>query len=89
MAVPSNFENFFAGCFRRVSVDVRFGPDYVCLALNSGRSGGIAEGPFLDPKETFGSFWQPRFTYAVVGSGATRGLEGQTNLDGKFATMRA
>ncbi len=27
--------------------DVRFGPDYVCLALNSGRSGGIAEGPFL------------------------------------------
>ncbi len=29
------------------SFDVRFSPDYVCLALNSGRSGGIAEGPFL------------------------------------------
>ncbi len=27
--------------------DVRFSPDYVCLALNSGRSGGIAKGPFL------------------------------------------
>ncbi len=27
--------------------DVRFSPDYVCLALNSGRSGGIAECPFL------------------------------------------
>ncbi len=42
----------------------------------------------VDPKETFGSFWQPRFAYAVVGSGATRDLELQTNLDGKFATMR-
>ena len=27
--------------------DVRFGPHYVCLALNSGRSGGVAEGPLL------------------------------------------
>jgi hypothetical protein len=43
----------------------------------------------VDPKETFGSFWQPRFAYAVVGSGATRDLELQTNLDGKVAMMRA
>ncbi len=48
---------------------------------------GLNRGFF--PKETSGSFWQPRFAYAVVGSGATRDLEFQTNLDGKFATMRA
>ncbi len=36
------------------SFDVRFSPDYVCLALNSGRSGGIAEGPFLTQTGSLG-----------------------------------
>ncbi len=42
--------------------DVRFGPDYVCLALNSGRSGGIAEGPFL----TLSGHSMPREVAAAV-----------------------
>ena len=64
-------------------------PAYVRFSPRNGNSRRHRRWSLHDPKETFGSFWQPRLAYSVVGSGATRNLELQTNLDGKFATMRA
>ncbi len=59
------------------------------LPLESGHTTKKRPRSAFGPKETFGAFRQRRLAYAVVGGGATRDLERQTNLDGKFATMRA
>jgi hypothetical protein len=44
---------------RRLSANVGFGPDFVCLTLNSRRAGQGSGTSACDPKATFEVFYQP------------------------------